>query len=67
MRYDRECEAPTKFVWSMTGNMVMPFLGGYFSMFMDLMAGPMFDRGLEKLKVVVEKTKMKTNAVFEKG
>ena len=54
MRYDREGEGSTTVMWSMEGDMDMPVFGGYFAMLMDSMAGPMFERGLEKLKTVVE-------------
>ena len=55
MHYNRGAEAATTVMWRMTGNMDMPVFGGYFAMLMDSMAGPMFERGLEKLKAIVEK------------
>ena len=45
----------TEVKWIMKGNMDMPVFGGYFALMMDSMVGPMFDRGLAKLKQVVEK------------
>ena len=44
----------TEVKWIMKGNMDMPVFGGYFALMMDSMVGPMFDRGLAKLKQVVE-------------
>ncbi len=44
----------TQVTWTMAGDMDIPVVGGYFAMTMDSMAGPMFQRGLAKLKKVVE-------------
>lgn len=44
----------TRVTWSMTGRAGLPVVGGYFALIMDSMAGPMFERGLENLKRVVE-------------
>ena len=40
--------------WSMKGDMPSGILGGYRAKMMNSMAGPMFERGLEKLKKNVE-------------
>ena len=40
--------------WSMAGEMTIPVIGPYAVMIMDTMAGPMLEKGLEKLKGVVE-------------
>ncbi len=40
--------------WVMKGNMDTPVLGGYVAMMMDSAVGGMFERGLYKLKEVVE-------------
>ena len=40
--------------WTMSGEMTMPIIGPYAVLIMDTMAGPMFEKGLEKLKNVVE-------------
>jgi hypothetical protein len=50
----RDIGAGTHVTWTMTGDMAVPVIGGYFSMTMDSMAGPMFQRGLTRLKNVVE-------------
>lgn len=44
----------TTVTWTMSGGMDTPVIGGYFAVLMDAWVGPMFDRGLEKLKAVVE-------------
>jgi len=44
----------TLVTWTMKGDMAIPVVGGYFAMTMDSMAGPMFRRGLAKLKNVME-------------
>ncbi len=36
------------------GEVDTPVLGGYLALLMDSMAGPMFERGLARLKQVVE-------------
>ncbi len=51
----RDLGGNTQVTWTMEGNMTVPVVGGYFAMTMDGMAGPMFERGLTKLKNVVEK------------
>ncbi len=50
----RDLGGNTQVTWTMTGDMAVPVIGGYLAMTMDSMAGPMFQRGLTKLKNVVE-------------
>jgi len=40
--------------WSMEGDMGMPGIGPYFALLAGAMIGPMFDKGLEALKVAAE-------------
>lgn len=40
--------------WEMRGAIPVPVLGGYFALTMDGMIGPMFERGLQKLKSAAE-------------
>ena len=44
----------TRVTWSMKGNIDTPVIGGYFAMLMPGMIGESFDKGLGKLKAVVE-------------
>ena len=44
----------TKVEWRMAGDMDIPVFGGYLVHSMDAAAGPIFERGLEKLKGTVE-------------
>ena len=44
----------TKVTWSMYGDVGNSLIGRYFGLFSDSMVGPMFMRGLEKLKASVE-------------
>jgi len=44
----------TKVTWNMTGNATGVVLGGYFALMMDNLTGPMFEKGLSKLKSKVE-------------
>ena len=53
MMYETE-ENNTKVIWKMSGDMNMPIAGGYLACMMDEMVGPMFERGLDKLKTAVE-------------
>ena len=53
MRYQAD-GAATRVVWTMEGDSGMNLIGRYFGLVMDSMVGPMFERGLEKLKFVVE-------------
>ena len=46
--------ANTTVEWQMKGDMETPVLGGYVAIMMDSLVGDMFDRGLTKLKNVVE-------------
>jgi len=46
--------AATRVTWSMEGDMGTPVIGGYFARLADGMMGPMFERGLEKLRRLVE-------------
>jgi hypothetical protein len=41
--------------WSMEGEMDMPGVGPYFALMVGHMIGPMFDQGLQSLKVEAEK------------
>lgn len=50
----RDLGGSTQVIWTMTGNMEIPVVGGYFALSMDSMAGPMFQRGLTKLMNVVD-------------
>ncbi len=40
--------------WMLRGEVDTPVLGGYLALLMDSMVGPMFERGLARLKQVVE-------------
>ena len=44
----------TEVSWSMSGDMDTPVIGGYFVLIMDAAVGPMFQKGLDKLKLVAE-------------
>lgn len=44
----------TTVIWMMKGDMETPVLGGYVALMMDSFVGNMFDRGLAKLKDVVD-------------
>ena len=44
----------TKVTWSMQGDVGNNLIGRYFGLFSDALVGPMFTRGLEKLKASVE-------------
>ena len=44
----------TTVIWKMNGENTWPVVGGYMSLMMDSMVGPMFDDGLSNLKKVVE-------------
>lgn len=50
----RDIGGNTQVTWTMTGDMDVPIVGGYLAMSMDSMVGSMFERGLTKLKKVVE-------------
>lgn len=41
--------------WNMDGELMTPVIGGYFAVLMDKLVGPMFDDGLQRLKIAVEK------------
>jgi hypothetical protein len=41
--------------WGIAGEMDMPVVGGYMALFSDRMIGPMFEKGLNKLKTEAEK------------
>ncbi len=47
----------TEVVWTMNGNAEMPVLGGYFAKLIQEGSGPMFEKGLNKLKKRVEANK----------
>ncbi len=44
----------TAVTWIMKGDMSWPIVGGYFAVMLDSAVGPMFERGLAKLKKTVE-------------
>jgi hypothetical protein len=44
----------TEVEWAMQGEMRMPVIGGYFALITDMMIGPMFEKGLAKLKAKAE-------------
>jgi len=46
----------TRVVWSMKGEMKLPVIGSYFAAMMDSMVGHMLEKGMVKLKRVVEKS-----------
>ena len=52
--YDPLEDDETKVTWSMSGDMDVPIVGGYFVLMMDSEVGKMFDSGLSKLKTAVE-------------
>jgi hypothetical protein len=56
IRYRGAQGGGTEVIWTMEGDTEkMGVLRGWFAMLMPSMVGPYFDKGLEKLKVVVEK------------
>ena len=56
IRYEKS-STDTQVVWHMKGDAGFNPIGRYFGVFMDSMVGPMFERGLERLKVGVESEK----------
>ncbi len=56
MSYRPESDG-TAVTWFMEGDNGNNIIGRYFGLFMDGMAGPMFEKGLSKLKTVVEAEK----------
>ena len=54
IRYERVGDA-TKVTWTMSGEMDMPVIGGYFALLMPKMVGGAFEKGLTKLKTQAEK------------
>ncbi len=44
----------TEVRWILKGDTGVPVVGGYLALMMDSMIGPLFERGLRKLKAVVE-------------
>lgn len=52
--YHTEGDGSTHVEWVMSGDTGTPIVGGYFALLMDPMVGPMFERGLEKLKAAAE-------------
>lgn len=54
MKYSPLEDGETKVTWTMTGDMAMPVVGGYFVLMMDSTVGEMFDKGLANLKNTVE-------------
>ncbi|MEE8105983.1 MAG: SRPBCC family protein [Planctomycetota bacterium] len=53
IRYERE-EQSTRVTWQVDGVADMPVFGGYAALLMDEAIGEQFEKGLEKLKQVVE-------------
>ena len=51
--YERTGEG-TKVTWSMSGKIDVPVIGGYLAKMMPMSVGPMFRKGLDKLKVKAE-------------
>jgi uncharacterized protein YndB with AHSA1/START domain len=51
---DNNTSGSTKVVWGMSGEIKLPVIGGYFALYMNRLAGSMFDQGLRNLKEVVE-------------
>lgn len=54
IRYASDGEG-TRVTWSMNGDDGGTLVGRYFALMTDSMVGPMFERGLEKLKAAAEK------------
>ena len=46
----------TRVTWAIQGEMTTPVIGGYIAIIMDTFTGDMFDRGLNKLKLVAEES-----------
>lgn len=53
IKYDRSGNS-TKVTWNMTGYTDMPFLGGYFALVINPVLGPVFQKSLNNLKLLVE-------------
>lgn len=47
-------DGQTKVTWVVEGDMNKPIIGGYYALIMETMTGPVFERGLKKLKKQVE-------------
>ena len=54
MHMNPRTDGSTEVVWGIDGELNMPVLGGYMAKFSDDMVGPMFERGLNRLKLVAE-------------
>jgi len=54
MTYDPLEDNETKVTWTMSGDMDMPVIGGYFVLMMDSAVGKRFNKGLSNLKSTVE-------------
>ena len=54
IRYERVGDG-TKVTWSLQGDADVPVVGGYLALAMPRLAGPMFEKGLAKLKSQSEK------------
>lgn len=53
----RQLEAgAVEVVWVIEGNVDMPVIGGYLALMFDPMIGPLFEKGLAKLKKVCEQS-----------
>jgi uncharacterized protein YndB with AHSA1/START domain len=56
LHYSNE-DSGTKVTWGMKGDVDQPLIGGYFAIMMDsFLVGPLFEKGLVKLKDEVEKS-----------
>ncbi len=51
----RKTDDGTIVMWTMNGDLKLPIVGPYFALMIGSNAGPMFEKGLENLKRVVEK------------
>ena len=54
MRMNPRPNGSVELVWSIHGEMNMPVIGGFFARIADRKLGPMFERGLNKLKAQAE-------------
>jgi len=54
IKYQSISATKIKVTWTMHGNISMPIIGGYIAYYMKYSIGPEFNKGLQKLKLVVE-------------
>ena len=57
IQYDSSSQTRTRVRWTLSGDMSMPIIGGYFALFMKYSIGNMFQDGLKQLKSIVEQDK----------